>query len=145
MDVEILKLARTGNLELLKNLNQTELANAVGQNGQSILHEAISFSKDNIAEYAIANGVKPDAICKRGQTALHYAAIYKNLKVTSLLLLANADVNLADIYGNIPAWYSALSAGNLTSLKIFQLLAKNGADLDHKNLSGRSIIDIYKP
>jgi ankyrin repeat protein len=74
---------------------------------------------------------------------LHYSAIYKNLDLVALLLSKGADVNVADIHGNNPAWYSALTAGNPISLEIFTLLKKSGVNLERKNLAGRSIKDVY--
>jgi uncharacterized protein len=140
---ELFASIRSGALEAIRHLDFENYSSAVGKNGQTVLHEAISFSQNEIAKYFIEKGVGLNSMCKKGQTALHYSAIYKNIDLTAVLVLKGADINQVDIHGNNPAWYSALTAGNPVSLEIFKLLKQNGADLVRKNLAGRSIKDIY--
>lgn len=140
---ELFASIRTGDLKSIRNLDLINYASAIGKNGQTVLHEAISFSQNEIARYFVESGISLNAVCKKGQTALHYSAIYKNLDLIALLLSKGADVNVVDIHGNNPAWYSALTAGNPISLEIFAMLKKNGVNLERKNLAGRSIKDIY--
>jgi uncharacterized protein len=140
---ELFVLIRTGDIKSIRNLDFADYSRATGKNAQTALHEAISFSQNEVAKHFVENGIALNAVCKKGQTALHYAAIYKNLDLITLLISKGADVNIVDIHGNNPAWYSALTAGNPISLEIFTLLKKNGVDLERKNLAGRSIKDVY--
>jgi ankyrin repeat protein len=140
---ELFALIRTGDLKSICNLDLINYSSAIGKNGQTALHEAISFSQNEIAKHFVENGISLNAVCKKGQTALHYSALYKNLDLVVLLLSKGADVNLVDVHGNNSAWYSALTAGNPISLEIFTLLKKNGVNLERKNLAGRSIKDVY--
>lgn len=140
---ELFTLVRNGSLSLLQDKFLLSDLEFKGSNDQSLLHEAISFSKNEIAYFLIGCNININTVCKKKQTALHYSAIYKNLDIATALVSKGADINLIDIYGNSPAWYAALSAGNPNSLAIFKLLKANGADIKRKNFAGRSIHDVY--
>jgi ankyrin repeat protein len=113
-----------------------------GENKQTLLHEAIAFSRTDFVPALLARGVAVDAQNKNGQTALHYAATYANRPAVEFLLKHGASVNIEDKFGNTPAWTAALAArGDNTLVK---LMLAHGADPHHKNKAGRSVADFAK-
>lgn len=110
-----------------------------GDNNQTLLHEAIAFSRLEFVNPLLAKGVPIDAKNKNGQTALHYAATRANREAMELLLDAGASVNIEDKFGNTPLWTVALAAKGDTVL--IEPMLKRGADPSHKNKAGRSVRD----
>jgi ankyrin repeat protein len=110
-----------------------------GTNGQTLLHEAIAFAKQEVAEGLITLGIDLNAQNKKGQTALHYALIYKNVPIVKKLLSQDVDVNVVDIYGNGPLWTATLAANG--DYEVVTMLLTHGANPRHKNKAGRSVVD----
>ena len=52
---ELFKSVRTGDLKSICNLDSLSYRGAVGKNGQTVLHEAISFSQSEIARHFLEN------------------------------------------------------------------------------------------
>lgn len=115
---------------------------ATGENGQSLLQEAIAFAKTDIARELVARKVPLDTQNRKGQTALHYAAIYGALELAELILSSGGDPNLVDKSGNGPLWAAALSTNR--NPRIIALLVSHGADPRGKNKAGRSVLDFAR-
>ena len=122
---------------LLKVLAPT----VVGSNNRTLLHEAIAFRRTELMSYLIERGVPVNHQNNKGQTALHYAAIYGSLTATQLLIESGADPNICDMHGNNALW-AALSTHREPSIRV--LLVRAGADATHKNKMGKSVLDFAR-
>jgi len=72
-----------------------------------------------------------------GSTMLHYV---KNGETLRLLVESGADVNAADTkYGNTPLHTWILTFRS--DLEMYRYLLEHGADVNKKNISGKSVID----
>lgn len=122
---------------------ETEFApDAVGSNGQSLLHEAIAFGKPEAVHPLLERGAPVNRPNKVGQTPLHYAAIYGSLAAAEALLASGADANACDKHGNNALWASALSSNRQPAIQA--LLVQAGADAHRKNKAGRSVLDFAR-
>jgi ankyrin repeat protein len=74
-------------------------------------------------------GVDVDQRSLRGRTALIEAVLFRDVRLTSMLLEANADPNVGDDEGARPLTF-ALS-GRACSIAIVKLLISRGADVNH--------------
>ena len=111
----------------------------LGTNGQTLLHEAIAFSKTAIAIELIARGADVNAVNKKGESPLHYAAVRRNLEVAQALLAKGANANIVDKFGNGPLWVAMQAEKG--DYKVAAALVEKGADATHKNNAGRSVLD----
>ncbi|MBM7124708.1 ankyrin repeat domain-containing protein [Dyella flava] len=114
--------------------------------GRSMLwHAAASGQLANLAE-CLSAGLDPSAGDKAGLTPLHVAAQNGHLEATAFLLLQGANANAHDKYGNGPLWtathHACLAVATDANLKIVEALLQAGANPDHRNVSGRSPLDI---
>ena len=91
-------------------------------------------ASDNLAaiERCLAEGTSPNAVNPIGQTALHIAAIWNNVKVATVLIDAGAEVSPANQYGATPLHFAAQKG----HVEFCQLLVGRGADLTARNLNG---------
>jgi ankyrin repeat protein len=107
-----------------------------GMNGQSLLHSAMAFRKQDIALALIGHGADVNAVTRKNETPLHHAIVYRNVEVALALLAQAARVDIADVFGNEALWPAVLNArGDDT---VVEALLKHGADPHHKNKSGLS-------
>lgn len=67
-------------------------------------------------------------------TLLHYSCYYENLEITKLLLEENAQVDILDINNNTPLLLT------LFDINIFDLLLSHGANINHQNTDGNTVL-----
>lgn len=110
-----------------------------GEQEQSLLQEAISARKLDIAEALIKRGVPLDVQDAKGRTALHYAVAYEDWDLGRRIMEAGASPNISDAAGNNVVWAAVLSPRR--NQDFVRVLMANGADAKHKNKAGRSALD----
>jgi ankyrin repeat protein len=116
--------------------------NAIGSNGQSLLHEAIASKKHALIPELIRRRVPVNHQNKSRQSALHYAAIFGDVQATENILASGGDPNLIDKHGNNALWAAVLSTNRAP--RIIELLVAAGADPSHKNKVGKSVLDFAR-
>jgi ankyrin repeat protein len=111
----------------------------IGSRGQSLLHEAISSRKFDIAEELLRRGVALNVQDEKGRTALHYAISYGALGIAREIVEGGADLSIVDAFGNAAVWTAALSAKG--DYAFVRFLVENGADVTLMNKAGKSVCD----
>jgi ankyrin repeat protein len=93
------------------------------------LHVAAYFGLDNLVKKAIGlnKGFTVNARTQRGETALHWAAIYRQRQFLKLLIDQGADLNATDIEGRT-ALHKAIINGDVSSVE-FLLSSARRVDL----------------
>lgn len=110
------------------------------KDGSSPLANAASLGHVSIVRLLLNHGASLDSRNGFGGTPLHLAANTKQLEMVELLLTHQADPNLfdSDLISPLQALCSSAATAtpnNETEIKIFDLLVKHGAKLDHKDRS----------
>lgn len=101
---------------------------------QSRLYSRISKS----VEKALAEGADPNKRAYGCDYPLNHAVGFGRYKVASLLINADANVNLKGLDGLTPL-HQAARIGNL---RLAKLLVKNGADIHDLNDEGKTPLDV---
>lgn len=99
MKPNIFQIVRLNELSNYESQIQLIDINVVDEDGQSLLHEAISHKNTNIGLDLIQRGINVNIQDRNGQTALHYAALYDNEALTISILNAGGSPNIKDKYG----------------------------------------------
>ena len=112
-------------------------------NGTTELMYAVMYCDNSrVDELLLDNTLNVDARDNRGMTALMYAvklsATKNTLPSIKKLLIAGADVNLANKYGNTALMEACWESNE----SIIQLLLENGGNLLIKNNRGKSALDL---
>lgn len=100
--------------------------NATRSNASALIWAA-DKGYESTARQALANGAKPSATNRRGDTSLHLATNAGNLRMARFLLNAGVDVNKQNKYSEIPLSAPARD-GNEELVKL--LLDQPGIDPD---------------
>lgn len=110
--------------------------------GCNALHLAAQFGHTSIVAYLVAKGMNIDAPDANGMTALMWSA-YRVSKIdpTKLLLTLGASHKISDYNHKNTALHWAISAKNLTSIR---LLLDAGADVEALNAANESPIDMAR-
>jgi ankyrin repeat protein len=137
----IFEEVRTGSSDRFLAREDVDVA-LKGLFGRTLLHEAIAFERQDIAEALLGRGAPVDAEDQNGQTPLHYAGTYSNRSVAAQLLAQGSDPNRQDIFGNTPLWSAALARD--PDYALIRLLVEKGADPAHVNKAGRSVLDFAR-
>ena len=124
--------------EFCNHLNDADL-NAINQEKQNLLHEAIAHKCPQICEFLIHSGIQVNHQDKAGQTPLHYVATFNQLDIARLIIRNNGDVSIQDKHGNTPLWCALFNARG--KYEIVRLFLDAGGDPNHKNEHGRSPLD----
>ncbi|TET36989.1 MAG: ankyrin repeat domain-containing protein [Planctomycetota bacterium] len=97
------------------------------------LHSAAKHGKTEKAKELIAKGADVNAKDKSGNTPLYWAVLEKHNDITALLIEKGADVNAT------PEDFSYVQSFAIRGDKrILELLIKNGAKVDKKEVNGRT-------
>ena len=142
-DISILKAARTGNIEAVKqHIAAGTDVNTKSGGFSTPLHQAAQFGRKEIAELLIAADADVNASCIRrytrgnnvkeinnGITPLHKAAFGRHKETAQLLIAKGADVNAKNERGQTPVDYAErVNAFHSTERKkeTIALLRKHG-------------------
>jgi uncharacterized protein len=90
-------------------------------------------NEDDVTPLIVAAGYRASAIDTRGR----FRSEQEAFEVARLLLEAGANVNAAESFGQTAIFGAATQGWNT----IVQLLADHGADLEHKDTAGNTVID----
>jgi len=113
--------------------------NQIDEDGQNLLHEAVAYSRNQLAKDLIARNINVNHKDVNSQTPLHYAANNKEIELARLILNNGGDLNIEDKYGNQPLWTAVFNAkGDYEMVK--QFMGFN-PDINHKNKAGKSPLD----
>ena len=102
--------------------------------GDSLLHWAIKWKREDIAKYLISKNCDPNIQNKNGITPLHLAVDNMITKTVKLLIRADANSNLKTRMGLAPLHYAVM----VNSSIILKILIKSGANvnaLDNEGLT----------
>ena len=112
------------------------LANAVNNDGNSLLYEAVASSSSKIVELILASGAKVNFRNQFGRAPLHRAADEDFLGMVRLILDYGADVNIRDCRGSTPL----IASAEFASLPLLKMLVEAGANVPSGNFYGRSAL-----
>jgi len=133
---------RLNELENYKNLIEKEDINIVNEDGQGLLHEAISHNNTFIGLDLIWRGIDINKQDNNGQTALHFAASFSNEELAKAIVKAGGNPNIRDNHGNNALWTAVFNArGKYNIVKIYK---EAGGDSLSKNNAGRTPLDFSK-
>jgi len=96
---------------------------------------ASSAGHDGIVTTLLRQDADPNKRNATGQTALHYAASRNRFNIAEMLILNNADIDVADFTTKATPLHRAASKGNM---KIVQLLTENKCKLDCVDIEGNT-------
>jgi ankyrin repeat protein len=113
---------------------------ATGDNGQTVLQEAIASRRPDLAMWLVGRGIDLENRDRSGYTALHYALEYQFYPLAELMILAGADVGTPNKHGNAALWTAVMNAKG--DYALVDLLLARGADPDARNRVGKSPLDL---
>ncbi|MFT5473357.1 MAG: ankyrin repeat protein [Kiritimatiellia bacterium] len=118
------------------------------------IHLATRHGQIDVLKWLLANGANPNAVLLHDETALHLAVTMGDEAAVRVLLANKADPNralIAGMYGfglRTPLHYALGIAGFRSlnqplepNVKLVELLIQNGASVDVKDESGRTIAE----
>ena len=114
--------------------------NLVNEYGQNLLHEAIAYGRNDLAEELIRAGIDVNHRSSDGRTPLHTAAWYQNRELTGLILASGGNVSVKDVDGNTPLWAAVINPRR--DYRVVELLVEHSADPCDKNNYGKSPLDV---
>ena len=142
-------LAELGTLELFIKKFDRKLLNKRNKYGFSLLHEALSGHKWDIAEFLINEGIDINLKDSGGNTALHYLCnsgctkglddFKMQINLIKKLLELGCSVNEPDNEKNTPL-INATAKSNGPGFERYKLLLEHNPDIYWKNKYGRSCL-----
>lgn len=94
---------------------------------------ACQYGRNSICEFMLDHGVDPAAQANIGQTGLHYAAHYGQLRTVNMLIQRGAPLEVKNMYGGTvlgQALWSAFNEPHKDHLAIVEALIAFGAKID---------------
>ena len=118
--------------------------NVTNENGANLLHVAIAYKNFTAISELMRLDINVNVQDYKGQTPLHYAAIFQSQEAAEAILAKGGDISLVDSHGNSALWSAVFHARGKYSM-VELMLRNGGAKLaNQKNLHGRSPIDFAK-
>ncbi len=136
---ELFKAVESGHIQKVLNLTSAnpELLNAQDKRGLPLLQVAISLKKNPLALELIKAGVEIDGRDKFGNTHLICALYFHNHEVSSALLKAGANPNIANGFKQTPLYWAI---ANHVPEELFDLLVESGAVIQDESLYRGSLV-----
>jgi ankyrin repeat protein len=94
------------------------------KDGRTLLHNAVSRSREDIVDLLLKHGADINAKDKYGYTSLHWAVSSKNKEMVELLVARGADVNARNLQGNTPLYDTW--GGSSVDIQIAEVLKSHG-------------------
>ncbi len=116
--------------------------NIKGNEGQSLLQEAIAYKQTEIALDLIERSIDVNIQDKKGQNALHILGFFPNTLLAQKIIESGGNLELKDMFGNTPLWYAVFNARG--KYELVELFIEQHADPTSKNKAGRSPIDFAR-
>jgi len=135
------KAVEQNNLEQIKQLANDTTINVKDTAGNTPLHKAVQYDRQQIACWLLEHGAKKDSKNNAGWTPLHTAAQYNSLAMIRFLVRAGADINAVTLGGrNTPLHVVAYTgstplhvAAYWKNLEAVYLFVRAGANIQAKS------------
>ena len=112
------------------------------ESGETALHNAAFYGKDEAIRFLVLKGAKINFIGGSYGTPLTRAILGKKEKCVKVLLSLGADPNIRDKSGNTPLYIVVFQTINEVSIKIIEHLLRHGADPYEQNANGETAYNL---
>ena len=131
-------IEKGGKAEVAALLAKGADVNAKNSGGQTPLHWAAKFARQDIARLLLSNGADVNSRSTDGRTPLYTATLWNNTNIVELLLTKGADINAKNEEGRTPLHNATIQENR----HIIELLLANGADVNARNKDGETPLHV---